>query len=66
MRHYLERKITILFTDINFKIMKMPKINEELFRHLGQIFVQVFCTNLNGNYFGTKYRLSRDKSAGLE
>ena len=32
---------------------------------LGTIFLQVFCTGLNGNTYGTKYPLSGDKSAGL-
>ena len=28
-------------------------------------FLQVFCTSLNGNTYGTKYRLPGGKSAGL-
>ena len=28
-------------------------------------FVQVFCASLKGNTYGTKYRLSKDKSVGL-
>ena len=30
-----------------------------------QTFVQVFCTSLNGNTYGTKYQLSKDRSAGM-
>ena len=33
--------------------------------HLPTSFLQVFCTNVKGNTYGTNQRLSRDKSAGL-
>ena len=33
--------------------------------HFGTNFIQIFCTSLNSNPCGTKYRLSGDKSPGL-
>ena len=49
------------------KVTQFPTAITYILKIRSQIdlFVQVFCTSLNGNTYRTKYQLSRDKSAGL-
>ena len=59
----------------NFKLVKynavrvvvsieFSSVPREVYRVFWHYFIQVFCTSLNGNTYGTKYRLSGD-SYGL-
>ena len=46
----------------NLKIIKRNQLTLDIW--IMNIFVQVFRTGLNGNAFGTKYRLSGDNLLG--
>ena len=49
----------------NTKSGKGPNIADVFIQIRVNNFVQVFCTSLNGNTYGTKYGLPIDQSAGL-